>query len=279
MSLTAAAFDPIDFFSTRGDDSYDRPTTRYGDDDPYRPRPTHSGIEDHHSGFNTKLLAILLPTLATLFTLLLIAFLCVRVNRVKKRVERERQERKLREFEREREQEEEARGRSRRRERDWDVVVAARSTMKIRSTIAVIIIVRFATTTDTITGAGGGGGLRGGCPLFFSSTIDPKSATQHYLQHPTHPTQPHTTSTMSANPQYQDKDASSVHIGGRPGVVYDAAEEFVKNPPLNVPNLTKEEQDRASDLVGSSGTEPIDDKPQSEAERKRVQELADKLNK
>ncbi|GAA5914054.1 hypothetical protein JCM6882_001834 [Rhodosporidiobolus microsporus] len=119
MSLTAAAFDPLDFFSTR-DDSY-RPTTRRDDDYPSR-RPDS---DDHHrSGFNTKLLAILLPTLATFFVLLLVAFLCFRVQRVKKRVELERVEREIREIEREREDEERERGRA--RERDWDVVVAAR---------------------------------------------------------------------------------------------------------------------------------------------------------
>ncbi|GAA5974397.1 hypothetical protein JCM11641_005259 [Rhodosporidiobolus odoratus] len=81
------------------------------------------------------------------------------------------------------------------------------------------------------------------------------------------------------NPQYDDKEAASEIHGGRPGVVYNAAEDFVKNPPLNVEGISKEEQDRASDLVGTRNTEAIDDAPQTDAEKKRVQELADRLNK
>ncbi|GAA6033730.1 hypothetical protein JCM8097_004402 [Rhodosporidiobolus ruineniae] len=82
----------------------------------------------------------------------------------------------------------------------------------------------------------------------------------------------------SRNPQYADQDASSVRIGGRPGVQEGSIEEFIKNPPLNVPGITKEEQDRANDLVGTQNTEPINDEPQSEEEKKRVAELAKRLN-
>ncbi|BGP12164.1 hypothetical protein JCM10213_004730 [Rhodosporidiobolus nylandii] len=80
------------------------------------------------------------------------------------------------------------------------------------------------------------------------------------------------------NPQYNDKDAASVKVGGNPKVVENIADAYVKDPPLNVPGITKEEQDRASDLIGARNTEPIDDTPQSEEEKKRVAELAKKLN-
>ncbi|GAA5914071.1 hypothetical protein JCM6882_001841 [Rhodosporidiobolus microsporus] len=83
---------------------------------------------------------------------------------------------------------------------------------------------------------------------------------------------------MSANPQYQDKDASSTVIGGRPGVVYDAVERDLKNPPNNLDLADPREQDRAADLVGSQTTEAIDDTEQSAEEKARIQALADKLN-
>ncbi|GAA6019040.1 hypothetical protein JCM10207_006297 [Rhodosporidiobolus poonsookiae] len=83
---------------------------------------------------------------------------------------------------------------------------------------------------------------------------------------------------MSA-PQYRDSEATSEVVGNQHGVVNNLAEQYIRDPPNNLGLDDPREQDRASDLIGSQTTEPIDDTPQSAEEKRRIQQLADKLNK
>ncbi|GAA6000035.1 uncharacterized protein JCM10292_003592 [Rhodotorula paludigena] len=79
------------------------------------------------------------------------------------------------------------------------------------------------------------------------------------------------------NPQRLDQDASTVRdpIGSQHGAIENMNEQFFRSPPDNL-GLGRE-QDRASDLVGARGTEPIADPPTAE-EMARVKKLADQLN-
>ncbi|GAA5877459.1 hypothetical protein JCM3774_001618 [Rhodotorula dairenensis] len=67
-------------------------------------------------------------------------------------------------------------------------------------------------------------------------------------------------------------------VGAQHGAVVNQNEEFFRDPPNNLGLRHPEEQDRASDLIGSTNTEPIADPPSAE-EQRRVRELAEKLNK
>ncbi|GAA5960227.1 hypothetical protein JCM8115_002551 [Rhodotorula mucilaginosa] len=67
-------------------------------------------------------------------------------------------------------------------------------------------------------------------------------------------------------------------VGAQHGAVVNQNEEFYRDPPNNLGLAHPEEQDRASDLIGSTNTEPIADPPSAE-EQRRVQELAARLNK
>ncbi|BGP12165.1 hypothetical protein JCM10213_004731 [Rhodosporidiobolus nylandii] len=87
MSFTDLTFDPYEF--TR--DGRER-TRRDPFDYPRRD-------DDSHSSINLKLLAILLPTLATVFLLLLLLLVWLKVRGVKKRVEREKAANELRDLE------------------------------------------------------------------------------------------------------------------------------------------------------------------------------------
>ncbi|SGY32969.1 BQ5605_C002g01428 [Microbotryum silenes-dioicae] len=62
-------------------------------------------------------------------------------------------------------------------------------------------------------------------------------------------------------------------------VVVNMADEFMKHPPNNLNLADPREQDRASDLIGARNTEPVNNDPPSEEEMRRVQEMANRLNK
>ncbi|GAA5991417.1 hypothetical protein JCM10908_003304 [Rhodotorula pacifica] len=80
--------------------------------------------------------------------------------------------------------------------------------------------------------------------------------------------------------QRLDDNATTVKnpIGSQHGAVVNQNEQFFRDPPNNLGLRHPEDQDRASDLVGSNSTEPIADPP-SEEEQRRVRELAERLNK
>ncbi|GAA5821863.1 hypothetical protein JCM3770_000621 [Rhodotorula araucariae] len=84
----------------------------------------------------------------------------------------------------------------------------------------------------------------------------------------------------SRDPQRFDDEASTARhaVGEQHGAIRNENDEFFRHPPNNLGLARAADQDRAADLVGSRDTEPIAD-PQSEEERARVQELADRLNK
>ncbi|GAA5879377.1 hypothetical protein JCM5296_003319 [Sporobolomyces johnsonii] len=89
-------------------------------------------------------------------------------------------------------------------------------------------------------------------------------------------------SNYSTDPQRVDARSQTQKdpVGAPPNnsVVTGVNDEYMKNPPNNLDLADPSEQDRASDLIGARNTEPIADAPSKE-EQKRVQELADKLNK
>merc|ERR1711939_782496 len=87
-------------------------------------------------------------------------------------------------------------------------------------------------------------------------------------------------STYSKDPQRLDDESVTQKdpVGASHGSIEHQNEDFFRNPPNNLGLDDPREQDRAADLVGNQNTEPIAD-PQTEEERKRVQALADKLNK
>ncbi|BGP36167.1 hypothetical protein JCM10450v2_000065 [Rhodotorula kratochvilovae] len=84
----------------------------------------------------------------------------------------------------------------------------------------------------------------------------------------------------SRNPQKHDDESHTQRhaVGSQHGAIETQNEDFFRNPPNNLGLDRAADQDRASDLIGARGTEPIADAP-SEAELRRVQELADRLNK
>ncbi|BGP52535.1 hypothetical protein JCM8202_003175 [Rhodotorula sphaerocarpa] len=85
---------------------------------------------------------------------------------------------------------------------------------------------------------------------------------------------------MDKNPQRKDEHAKTVKypVGEQHGAVVNENDQFFKNPPNNLGLKNPEDQDRASDLIGNTHTEPISDGPSAE-EQRRVRELAEKLNK
>ncbi|GAA5930387.1 hypothetical protein JCM3775_004377 [Rhodotorula graminis] len=87
-------------------------------------------------------------------------------------------------------------------------------------------------------------------------------------------------STYSSDPQRVDDKSNTQKdpVGASHGVVDSQNEAFFRDPPNNLGLSRAADQDRSADLVGSQNTQPIAE-PQTEEERKRVQELADKLNK
>ncbi|BGP21181.1 hypothetical protein Rt10032_c19g6166 [Rhodotorula toruloides] len=87
-------------------------------------------------------------------------------------------------------------------------------------------------------------------------------------------------SSYDNDPQRLDSESVTQKdpVGASHGTVDNLNDQYFRNPPNNLGLDNPVEQDRASDLVGAQNTEPIADPPSKE-ELKRVQELADRLNK
>ncbi|GAA5873290.1 hypothetical protein JCM8547_007061 [Rhodosporidiobolus lusitaniae] len=241
---------------------------------PSFPSSSRHHDHDHHegSGFNTKLLAILLPSLSFALALVLIGWVAWKVREVRRRVDLAG-----------RGQGGHGGGEGRREERE-------REGWRYPPLPSVLLPgppPEYSPRRKPDTS--------GGCerdpfdhwhhhhlfppvPSIPPKLPHPRSRSHRLHRSSHHPSSGSDETDFDRGRWRSDKEASSVKIGGRPPVVENAAEEFVKNPPVNHPDETKYTQDRASDLVGRTDTEPIDDTPQTEEEKKRVQALADKLN-
>ncbi|GAA6064538.1 hypothetical protein JCM10212_005642 [Sporobolomyces blumeae] len=86
--------------------------------------------------------------------------------------------------------------------------------------------------------------------------------------------------SSESNPQRLDKGAHTQEkpVGASHGLVGDTNADLLKQaPPNNLGLADPREQDRSRDLVGVEGTEPVGD-GQTEADKKKAEELAKKLN-
>ncbi|GAA5879380.1 hypothetical protein JCM1840_006028 [Sporobolomyces johnsonii] len=93
---------------------------------------------------------------------------------------------------------------------------------------------------------------------------------------------PHTPSSSLVRPSARRLSQPGTPRHSRPGtpsrVQADPSADWMRHPPNNLGLADPRTQDRASDLLGVAGTEPVKDPP-TEAELAKVRELADKLSK